>query len=148
MEELLTLKQHLEDGRYPEALHLVMEMEAMSKEDKINKIYSFVEILLLHLIKQMAEKRSTRSWELSMRNAARQIARINTRRSSGGVYVDLTEMREIIADSFQPALERAALEAFEGRYEDRELGSMIDRAQLEQQALDMIIMHQGGGNQV
>jgi hypothetical protein len=34
-------------------------MEEMSREDKVNKIYSCPEILLLHLIKQRAEQRTT-----------------------------------------------------------------------------------------
>ena len=41
-------------------------MEEMSREDKVHKIYSFAEMLLLHLIKQKrTEQRTTRSWELT-----------------------------------------------------------------------------------
>ena len=79
MEELLALRHYIEQPRYTEALDLLAEMEEMSREDKVNKIYSFVEVLLLHLIKQRAEQRMTRSWELSIRNAARHIARVNKR---------------------------------------------------------------------
>jgi hypothetical protein len=139
MEELFELREYIEQEHYAEALTLIGEMEEMSKEDKINKIYSFTEILLLHLIKQKAEKRTTRSWELSIRNATRQIARINKRRKAGGTYLSESELREIIADAYQPALERAALEAFEGRYDDKELGQKVDRAGIEQKALDLII---------
>ena len=49
----------------------VEEMEEMAKDDKINKIYSFTVIMLLHLIKKHAEKRTTRSWEYSIWNASR-----------------------------------------------------------------------------
>ncbi|CAN5719770.1 hypothetical protein BH10CHL1_BH10CHL1_00630 [soil metagenome] len=51
MEELAELRSYIEQGKYPEALVLLGEMEEMSHEDKINKIGSFVVILLLHLIK-------------------------------------------------------------------------------------------------
>lgn len=61
MEELLELKQLLHEGRLDEALQLVNELEEMSLSDKINKIDSYGVILLIHLIKQNAEKRSTRS---------------------------------------------------------------------------------------
>mgnify|MGYP001593534565 CR=1 FL=1 len=88
MEELLELRQYIEQQQYTEALDLIAEMEEMSREDKIHKIYSFAEILLLHCIKQAAEQRTTRSWELSMRNAARHIARVNTRRKAGGTYME------------------------------------------------------------
>ena len=138
MDELLELRRYIEQQRYPEALDLLAEMEEMSREDKINKIYSFAEVLLLHLIKQAAEKRTTRSWELSIRHAARHMARVNTRRKAGGLYAEATELRTIITEAYQPALERAALEAFEGRYDDRELEQQVDRIALEQRALDLV----------
>ncbi len=142
MEELLELRRYIEQQRYPEALDLIAEMEEMSREDKINKIYSFAEILLLHLIKQAAEKRTTRSWDLSIRHATRHLARINTRRKSGGTYADEVELRTILAEAYQPALERAALEAFEGRHDDCELGKQVDRDALEQNALELIAAYQ------
>jgi hypothetical protein len=52
MEELLELKALLLGGNISEALLLVEEMTEMSKDDKLNKIFSFGIILLLHLIKQ------------------------------------------------------------------------------------------------
>jgi len=73
MEELFELKAYIERGWYAEALQLIEEMEAMSKDDKINKIYSSTVVLLLHLIKKYAERRTTRSWEYSIWNASRQI---------------------------------------------------------------------------
>jgi Domain of unknown function DUF29 len=144
MEELLALRRYIEQQRYTEALDLLAEMEEMSREDKVNKIYSFAEILLLHLIKQRAEQRTTRSWDLSIRNAARQIARVNKRYKSGGTYLSEAELCEVLAEAYQPALERAALEAFEGRYDDVELGQKVDRATIEQKALQLIIVHQEG----
>lgn len=51
MEELLELKTLLTQGNIPDALVLVEEMTEMSKDDKINKIYSYGVILLLHLIR-------------------------------------------------------------------------------------------------
>jgi len=61
MEELYELRSYIEQGRYADALVLLGEMEEMSRDDKINKVGSFLEILLLHLIKRHAEKRTTRS---------------------------------------------------------------------------------------
>jgi hypothetical protein len=42
MEELLELRAHIEQGRYAEALAWLGEMEEMSRDDKINKIESFL----------------------------------------------------------------------------------------------------------
>ena len=142
MEELVELRRYIEQQRYAEALDLIAEMEEMSREDKVNKIYSFAEILLLHLIKQRAEQRTTRSWDLSIRNATRQIARVNKRYKSGGMYLSEAELCEVLTEAYQPALERAALEAFEGRYDDVELGQKVDSATIEQKAMALIIVHQ------
>jgi len=77
MEELLELKGFLLSGNISDALLLVEEMTEMSKDDKLNKIYSFAKILLLHLIKQRAENHTTRSWDLSIKNSVREIQRTN-----------------------------------------------------------------------
>ncbi len=138
MEELLELRDYIKQQRYPEALDLIAEMEEMSREDKINKIRSFARILLLHLIKQEAEKRTTRSWDLSIRNATREIGYVNKRRKAGGTYLDKVGLVEIIGEAYQPALEHAALQAFGGVYDDRQLSQMVDQAAIEQKALDLI----------
>jgi hypothetical protein len=110
MEELFELRSHIEQGRYTDALVLLGEMEEMSKDDKINKISSLFEILLLHLIKQHAEKRSTRSWEASIHNAVRQIARTNKRRRIGGHYLSEQELFGAIEDGWDSALTSVSLE--------------------------------------
>jgi len=138
MEELLELRTCIEQQRYQEALLLIGEMEEMSREDKINKIHSFMVILLLHLIKQQVEKRSTRSWELSILTAVKNIQRINKRRKAGGHYLTLAELQEVIAEEYPLALKAAALEIFEGQYTDEQLSKQVSQAEIEQQALEMI----------
>ena len=71
MEELFILKELFLSGNVTDALVLVEELTEMSKDDNLNKIFSFGKILLLHLIKQAAEKRKTRSWDLSIANAVK-----------------------------------------------------------------------------
>ncbi|KHG40765.1 MAG: DUF29 domain-containing protein [Aphanizomenon flos-aquae KM1D3_PB] len=138
MEELLEIRQLLEQGKINEALLLVDELEEMSLSDKINKIDSYGVILLIHLIKQKAEKRSTRSWELSIENAVREINKINKRRKSGGVYLNQRELMEILQQGYQVALKRSALEAYEGRYETEELAAMVNEQEVLSQSLELI----------
>lgn len=69
------------------------------------------------------------------------IARTNRRRKAGGTYLPADELHQVLEEAYQPALERAALEAFEGRYEADELAAMVDRHQIEQQALNHIATH-------
>lgn len=139
MEELLELKELLTEGNITEAILLVEEMTEMSKEDKLNKIFSFSIILLLHLIKQQAEKRTTRSWDVSIRNAVRQIQRINKRRKTKGYYLTEGELRETLTDAYDLALDKAALEAFEGRCDSQKLADLVDKISLLNQAFQLIV---------
>ncbi len=139
MEELFELRTCLEQGRYTDAMALLGEMEEMSKDDKINKISSFTVVLLLHLIKKDAQKRTTRSWEVSIRNAVREISQANKRRKAGGYYLKEEELRETIEDAYETALDNAALEAFEGRYSESELAGMVDDEKIRKEALQMIL---------
>ena len=140
MEELLELKNLLLAGNVPDALLLVEEMTEMSKDDKLNKIFSFSIIVLLHLIKQQAEKRSTRSGETSISNSVRQIQRINQRRKTGGNYLTIEELKETLDDAYSSALRQGALEAFEGIYQPEEIEAMIDKNQIINQALALILI--------
>ncbi|MGQ9866045.1 MAG: DUF29 family protein [Pseudanabaenaceae cyanobacterium] len=139
MEELLELRELLLSGNITDALQLVEEMAEMSKDDKINKIDSFMKIVLLHLIKQAAEKRSTRSWQLSIRNAVREIQKTNRRRKAGGTYISEKELWEVAREAYDPALDLAAAEAFEGRYEVEELAAMVDRNTVLAEAIALIL---------
>ena len=138
MEELFELRSYIEQGRYAEALNLIGEMEEMSRDDKISKIASFLEILLIHLIKQHAEKRTTRSWEVTIHNAVLQIIRTNRRRKAGGYYLGEDDLKEVIEDAWQTALPRASLEAFEGQYDESRVARMVDEKQIKEKALQMI----------
>jgi hypothetical protein len=141
MEELLELKELVVNGNIDAALSLIDELEEMSKEDKINKIYSYCVVLLVHLIKQQAEKRTTNSWNVSIRNATKAIARINKRRKSGGFYLNNTELEEILREAYNQALDNASLEAFGGIYEAIALGNMVNKESIMKQALTEILQH-------
>ncbi len=139
MEELLELRQHIEQGHYPEALNLIGELEEMSREDKLNKIGSFIEILLLHLIKQLAEQRTTRSWDISIKNALDNIEDVNKRRKAGGYYLSPSELAETIEAHYIRALRRASLEAFEGIFEEATLEQKFAPAEVKAMALRLIM---------
>lgn len=138
MEELLELRELLIHGKVDEALAIVDELEEMSLGDKINKIDSYGVVLLIHLIKQNAEKRSTRSWETSIENAVREIEKTNKRRKAKGYYLDESELLDLLNDGYNIALKKAALEAFEGRYEAEEIGAMIEKSEVLEQAIALL----------
>jgi len=138
MDELLQLREHIEHGRYAEALILIGELDEMSRDDKIQKIESYLQVLLLHLIKQRVEHRTTRSWDVSIRNASDAIRRVNKRRRSGGSYLDDAELAEAIDEVLPSALRQASLEAFEGRHDEAELAALLKIDELKQDTLSII----------
>ena len=138
MDELQDLREHIEHGRYAEALVLIGELEEMGRDDKIQKIESFLQVLLVHLIKRQAERRTTRSWDVSIRNAADAIQRVNKRRRAGGHYLGRAELAEALDEILPSALRQASLEAFEGRHDDAELAGMVDMPLLRREALSLI----------
>ncbi|MGL4882372.1 MAG: DUF29 family protein [Waterburya sp.] len=120
------------------ALQIVDELEEMSVEDKLNKIFSYMIILLLHLIKENAEKRLTKSWKLSINNSVKQINRTNKRRKSGGYYAKKEDLIEIVNDAFELALESASIEAFGGAYDEQELLDLIDVNKIKNKAISLL----------
>ncbi|MBG0744801.1 MAG: hypothetical protein RLZZ29_2009 [Cyanobacteriota bacterium] len=139
MEELLLLSKLIKDQDYNQALELVAQLEEMSREDKLSKIYAYTVILLIHLIKQEAEGRSTRSWEFSVYNSSKEIKKINKRKKTGGFYANQEELEEILTDAFDTAIKKAALEAFEGIYSSQELGEKINAQAIKTKAMTMMV---------
>ncbi|MFN5515362.1 MAG: DUF29 family protein [Cyanobacteriota bacterium] len=138
MEELIELRELLQKQDYENALLLIDELEEMSKEDKLSKIYSYVVVLLVHLIKQSAEQRTTRSWDFSIYNSVKNIKRVNQRKRSGGVYANREQLVEIIEDAFDIALKKAALEAFGGIYSEQKLSEQFDELEIRHQAITFL----------
>ena len=97
----------------------------MGRKSIIKTIRSYGVILLLHLIKQESEKRTTRSWDVSIRNSVREIQRENKRRKAGGYYLDRDELKEVLAEAYLNAIDGASLEVAEGRYESEELETLV-----------------------
>jgi hypothetical protein len=110
----------------------------MSRDDKINNIRSYAVILLIHLIKQKAENRTTKSWELSIRNSIRGIQTKNQRRKAGGTYLNTDELRLAISEAYTEAVDRASSEVEEGRYEPHELAKLVNRQEICDRAMILI----------
>ncbi|MDB9444795.1 DUF29 family protein [Anabaena sp. CS-542/02] len=138
MEELLELKGLLLQGDISGALAMVEDLEEMSRDDKINNIRSYTVILLLHLIKQQAEKRTTRSWDVSIRNSVREIREKNKRRKAGGYYLNPEDLLQILEVAYPMAIDQASLQVEGGRYETEELENLVNQQEIINQALALI----------
>lgn len=139
MEEILELKELLLKGDIKGSLAIVEELEEMSRDDIINNIRSHAIILLLHLIKQQAENRTTRSWDVSIRNSVREIKRKNKRRKAGGYYLNQDELLETLEEAYLNAIDQASLEVEEGRYDSRELKQKVNQEVIFHQGLNLIL---------
>ncbi len=135
----MELKELLHRGKVAEALLLVQELEDMSKSDKLNKIFSYGIILLLHLIKKVAEDRTTKSWETLIFNTVKQIQRTNKRHKAKGTYLTEEELIETLQDAYESALKSAALEAFEGIYDVEVIAKMVSEGDIIAIAMDLIV---------
>lgn len=138
MEEVLELKQMLQRGEIDNALLLVEDLEEMGKKGIARNIRSYSKVLLLHLIKQQVEQRSTKSWEASIRNAIREIKDINARPKSKGFYLSDEELKEAIASAFDNAVEQAAIEAAEGIYSFHQVEQKVSKIELIEAAFSLI----------
>jgi len=135
MEELETLRHYIESGDLNGALAVLDEMEAMSKEDKINRVRSYLVVLLMHMIKESIEQRTTRSWQNSIRLALHQIEYHNKRRRAGGYYVPAEDMPQLVAEAMETAIIAASTEVLDGTLSPEEVEERIDRGALVAQAL-------------
>jgi len=127
MEELDELRVFVQHGDYEAALALIDELDAMSRDDKLTKIEGYMQILLVHCIKQAAEQRTTRSWDVSIAEAARRIAKVNKRRKAGGWDLATDDLQDTLADEYAAALRRAALDVHEGLHTPEQLAVLLDR---------------------
>jgi len=143
MDELDDLRDAINAGDYSQALAIIDELDEMSRSDKVNKIRSYMRVLLIHLIKQAAEQRSTRSWEDSIAEALESIADTNKRERAGGYYLNDDALALRLEEAWPRALRRASREAFEGIYEPGELDEMVTREALLTDALERIREAQG-----
>ena len=138
MEELLELKALLLKGDIKGSLAIVEDLEDMSKNGIISTIRSYAVILLLHLIKQQAENRTPRSWDVSIRNSVREIQRQNKRRKAAGYYLSDQELTDTLNDAYLNALDAASLEVELGRYQSEQLEAIIDKNKLISDAFLLI----------
>jgi hypothetical protein len=107
--------------------------------DENTTIFNCSVILLVHLILQMAEKRTTHSWGLSIFNSLAEIQKINQENQVTGTNLSKQQLLETLESAYNVALENAVTEAWGGIYKPEQLNSMIDRAQVIQDAIEMIL---------
>jgi len=90
------------------------------------------------MIKQQAENRTTRSWDVYIRNSVREIQQRNKRYQMEGYYLSSEELRQVLETAYPMAIDQASLEVAEGQYETAELEKAIDKQEIIKNALTLI----------
>ena len=129
--ELIDLRTSILEERYADALLIVDELEAMSKQAILRNIESFLLGLLIHLIKNQVEQRLTNSWAASITGSIRSIQKLNIKDNKTSYYIKPDEWEQMLLEELEAAIsvylnartDRSVLDtAYEQLNSDREAG--------------------------
>ena len=130
-QELIDLKKSILEGRYADALTIVDELEGMSKQAILRNIQAYLNILLIHLIKNQVEQRLTGSWANSIRNSIREIKKLNIKDNRKSYYINLDEWKNLMEEEvIEDAIADASEEVMNGKFARSQLSEMLDKSQI------------------
>ncbi len=140
MEELLQLRDHLEHQRYAEALSVLDDLDDMSKKAILDTIQTFLERLLMHLIKNDIEQRMTNSWAASIRDSLLQIRRRNLKGNQHSWYIGSHQWDDRLEEAYEVAIANASVEVMDGLYTPFELYERAHRVDVLQRAKNLLTL--------
>ncbi len=138
IQELEELQHSIVEGRIPDALALIEELDGMSRRAIISTIESFIKRMLVHLIKNQTEQRITNSWASSIQDSVVHIQKLNQQGNKKTFYIRQDDWYDLIDESFELALFEASTEAFGGVYTPFELSEKIDKHKVIETAMSFI----------
>ncbi|MDJ0658761.1 MAG: DUF29 family protein [Crocosphaera sp.] len=139
-QELIELRQSINEGRYQDALDIIDELEEMSKKAILEKIQSFLVRLLIHLIKNQVEQRLTNSWAVSIRDSILKIQSLNVKENNKSYYIKEKEWQDYLEEAFDDAVFAASVEVFEGKYNPFQLRERVNEEEIKKIAYDLLNM--------
>lgn len=143
-QELVDLRTSILEGRYPDALAIIDELEGMSKQAILRNIQSGLLRILIHLIKNQVEQRLTNSWATSIRSSLREIQKLNLKDNKTSYYVKQQEWQEMLEVEFEEAIREASEEVLEGEYSPDELLERVNQEEAiatAQSLLNLTYLH-------
>jgi hypothetical protein len=129
-QELTNLKNSILEERYADALAMIDELEAMSRQAILRQIGFFISRLLIGLIKNQVEQRLTNAWAASISDSIRQIKKLNSQGNKTTYYITIHDWEPIIEDEFEAAIDAASVETLDGIYSPFQLAKMVDKTQV------------------
>ncbi|MBN3945667.1 MAG: DUF29 family protein [Nostoc sp. NMS7] len=140
-QELIDLKKSILEGRYADALVIVDELEGMSKQAILRNIQAYLNILLIHLIKNQVEQRLTGSWAASIRNSIREIKKLNIKDNKTSFYINLNEWESLMEEEvIEDAIADASQEVMSGKFTRSQLSAMLDKSQILTTATSLLAL--------
>jgi hypothetical protein len=143
-QELIDLRNSILEGRYEDALAIVDELEGMSKQAILRNIESFLDRMLIHLIKNQVEQRLTNSWAASIRDSLRAIQKMNLKDNKTSYYINADEWEQVIQYEMEAAISTASVEVANGAYTPSQLSEIVDKNQIvrvAKQLLNLTYLH-------
>jgi hypothetical protein len=137
-QELIDLKTSILEGRYHDALAIIDELEGMSKQAIIRNIESFIQRLMIHLIKNQIEQRLTNYWANSISDAIVQIKKLNFKGNKNSYYINTDEWQSYLEAAIKLAIRPASLEIFNGQLKPKQVSERLDIAALIATATTML----------
>lgn len=125
-QELHDLRQTILEGRTADALFLLDALEDMSRKAILDAIQTFLERMVMHLIKNHIEQRMTNSWASSIRGSLVQIGRRN-QRDHQSWYIRRGEWSERLEEAYEVAIADASVEAPGGMLTPFDIQEQVDR---------------------
>ncbi|MEH1997680.1 MAG: DUF29 family protein [Nostoc sp.] len=130
-QELIDLKKSILEGRYVDALAIVDELEGMSKQAILRNIQAYLNVLLIHLIKNQVEQRLTGLWAASIRNSIREIKKLNIKDNKTSYYINLNEWESLMEEEvIEDAIADACDEVMNGKFTRSQLSGMLEKSQI------------------
>jgi hypothetical protein len=138
IQELEELQHSIIEGRIPDALALIEELDGMSRRAIINTIESFIKRMFVHLIKNQAEQRMTNSWASSIQDSVVHIQKLNQQGNKTSFYIRQNDWHDLMDEAFELALFEASAEAFGGAYSPFELSEKFEKHKVVEAAMRFI----------
>ncbi|MCL1473072.1 DUF29 family protein [Argonema antarcticum] len=129
-QELIDLRNCIEEGRYADALSIVDDLEGMSKKGILRNIRSFLVRMIIHLIKNQIEQRLTNSWAASISDSIIEIQDLNLQDNKVSHYLKPDEWESILVKALETAIRQASAEVLNGKLSPYQLSERVDRIQI------------------
>ncbi|HBE49984.1 MAG TPA: hypothetical protein DDW76_14590 [Cyanobacteria bacterium UBA11369] len=113
-QELIYLRASIIEGSYEEALAIVDELEGMSKQAIFRNIQSFLDRMLMHLIKNQVDQKLTNACAASILASVIGIKRLNLKANKTFYHINKDEWDAMLEESLKLAITYASVDVMNG----------------------------------